>query len=202
MGRSQYKIYETHFPYFLTSTIADGIPLLSDPEIAQFILDGLVYMQKSRNVEIYAYVIMENHIHFIARDEELIQTIQNFKSFTAHQIVDFLQERNRYRILKQLKRAKLRHKSQSHYQIWQEGYHPKQMTTPEMMIQKIEYIHDNPVNRGYVDVPEHWRYSSMRNYMGLEALIPVTLFRDEGSRSFRSAFQSRSFGMSNFFIDL
>jgi REP element-mobilizing transposase RayT len=176
MGRSQYKIYETHFPYFLTSTIADSIPLFSDPEIAQLILDGLVYMQTSRDVEIYAYVLMENHIHFIARDEELIQTIQNFKSFTAHQIVAFLNNRNRYRILQQLKRAKLRHKSQSKYQVWQEGYHPKQINTHEMMIQKIEYIHNNPVKRGYVDFPEQWRYSSARNYLDSQALIPVTLY--------------------------
>lgn len=51
-------------------------------------------MQESRNVEIYAYVVMENHMHFIARDEELVHTIQNFKSFTAHQILDFLKNRN------------------------------------------------------------------------------------------------------------
>lgn len=176
MGRSQYKIYETHFPYFLTSTIVDEIPLFSDPEIAQFVLNGLEYMQESKNVEVYAFVLMENHVHLIARDEELIQTIQNFKSFTAHQIIDFLKNRNRYRMLQQLKRGKLRHKNQSHYQIWQEGYHPKQITTPEMMIQKIEYIHDNPVKRGYVDVPEHWRYSSARNYLDKESLIAITLY--------------------------
>ena len=44
-----------------------------------------------------------------------------------------------------------------------------------MMEQKLEYIHENPVKRGYVDRPEHWRYSSMRNYLGLEGLIPVEI---------------------------
>ena len=33
-----------------------------------------------------------------------------------------------------------------------------------MLRQKIVYIHNNPVRRGYVDAPEHWRYSSARNY--------------------------------------
>jgi hypothetical protein len=43
-----------------------------------------------------------------------------------------------------------------------------------MMVQKIdEYIHNNPVKRGYVDKPEHWRYSSARNYAGLEGLITI-----------------------------
>ena len=41
------------------------------------------------------------------------------------------------------------------------------------MKQKIEYIHHNPVERGYVDKAEHWRYSSARNYAGEEGLIEV-----------------------------
>ena len=42
-----------------------------------------------------------------------------------------------------------------------------------MLVQKLEYIHGNPVRRGYVDDPVHWRYSSARNYAGLEGLIEV-----------------------------
>ncbi|MEJ2304415.1 MAG: hypothetical protein P8Y14_23050 [Anaerolineales bacterium] len=43
-----------------------------------------------------------------------------------------------------------------------------------MMHQKIEYIHHNPVRRGYVDESEHWRYSSARNYAGMVGLLEVT----------------------------
>jgi hypothetical protein len=42
-----------------------------------------------------------------------------------------------------------------------------------MMRQKLEYIHNNPVKRGYVDDPKHWRYSSARNYAGTPGLIEV-----------------------------
>jgi hypothetical protein len=45
----------------------------------------------------------------------------------------------------------------------------------EMMVQKIEYIHANPVKRGYVDTPEHWRYSSARNYLGGIGLLDVCM---------------------------
>ena len=44
----------------------------------------------------------------------------------------------------------------------------------EMMRQKLDYIHLNPVKRGFVDDPAHWRYSSARNYAGQEGVIPVT----------------------------
>ncbi|MGZ8182658.1 MAG: hypothetical protein ACXWT1_11900 [Methylobacter sp.] len=41
------------------------------------------------------------------------------------------------------------------------------------MRQKLDYIHQNPVKRGYVDQSEHWRYSSARNYAGQAGLIEV-----------------------------
>jgi len=49
------------------------------------------------------------------------------------------------------------------YQIWQEGYKPKLIQTDVMMINKINYIHNNPVKRGYIDEAIHWRYSSARD---------------------------------------
>jgi len=42
-----------------------------------------------------------------------------------------------------------------------------------MMKQKLEYIHNNPVERGYVDDPLHWRYSRARNYAGQPGLVDV-----------------------------
>lgn len=176
MSRSRYKIYETEYPYFITSSIVDGIPLFANPELVQIVLEGLQFLQESRDVKLYAYVIMENHLHFIARDDDLQKLVKNFKSFTARQIISFLKSGNYYRLLRQIKRAKLKHKNQSEYQVWQEGFHPKQLTTPDMMVQKLEYIHNNPVKRGYVDKPEHWRYSSARNYLEMEFLIPVMLY--------------------------
>ncbi|WP_340103608.1 REP-associated tyrosine transposase [Rhodohalobacter sp. 8-1] len=176
MSRSRYIIHETEYPYFLTSSIVDGLPLFANPEIAQIVLEGFLFLQKSRDVELYGYVIMENHIHFIAKGDDLSKKLKNFKSFSARQIINFLEFGNFHRLLKQLKRAKLKHKTQSKYQVWQEGVHAKQITTLEMMVQKLDYIHENPVKRGYVDFPEHWRYSSARNYLGLKALLPVTLY--------------------------
>ena len=48
-------------------------------------------------------------------------------------------------------------------QVWQEGFHPKLITSEKMLLQKIEYIHNNPVKRGIVSLPEHWMFSSARN---------------------------------------
>jgi hypothetical protein len=68
---------------------------------------------------------------------------------------------------------KLQHKRDRPYQFWQEGVHPERIYDAGMMKQKIDYIHYNPVKRGYVEEPEHWRYSSARDYAGRLGLLPV-----------------------------
>jgi len=45
-----------------------------------------------------------------------------------------------------------------------------------MMISKINYIHQNPVKRGYVDDATHWRYNSARDYEGMKGLVEVERF--------------------------
>lgn len=55
-------------------------------------------------------------------------------------------------------------------------HNPEELCSDALMGQKIEYIHNNPVRRGYVDKPEDWRYFSARNYAGLPSVSPVDGF--------------------------
>jgi REP-associated tyrosine transposase len=50
------------------------------------------------------------------------------------------------------------------YKIWQTGSHPISIESDKFFHQKLNYIHENPVRKGYVDKPEYWIYSSARNY--------------------------------------
>ena len=102
--------------------------------------------------------------------------MRSFKSFTAKEILKLLQKENAITILEQLTFYKKAHKTTATYQIWQEGIQPKLMQTDAMMISKINYIHENPVKRGYVDEASHWRYSSARDYEGLLGLIEIEKF--------------------------
>jgi hypothetical protein len=77
-------------------------------------------------------------------------------------------------VLQQLSYAKQRHKVDRGYQLWQEGNQPVLISSEDLMRQKLEYMHTNPVRRGYVNDPTEWRYSSARNYAGGEGLMQVT----------------------------
>jgi putative transposase len=61
----------------------------------------------------------------------------------------------------------------STFQVWEEGSHPQRIEHEDVMRQKLDYLHYNPVKRGYVDRPEHWRWSSARDYLGQPGLIEV-----------------------------
>ena len=72
-----------------------------------------------------------------------------------------------------LRFAKRAHKRDREYRFRQEGAHAEMIFSETVMRENLDYIHRNPVKRGYVDIPEHWRYSSARNYLGEPGLIGV-----------------------------
>jgi putative transposase len=173
MARNRYKIFDDDYPYFLTATTVDWIALFSKPELVRILLDSLIFMQKAGRMTVYAYVVMRDHIHFIASSNHLSKEVGDFKSFTARKIIDHLKTQKEKALLKQLSEGKLSFKTDRTYQLWQEGSHPEQIQSREMMIQKVEYIHFNPVRKGYVNDPVHWQYSSASNYFNGTGLISV-----------------------------
>jgi putative transposase len=161
------------YPYFLTCTIVGWLPVFTRTEAVQILFHCWNFLRKNRSFQLYGYVVMENHLHLIASAPDLANAVKSFKMFTAKTIIELLERRAAEVLLRQLRALKLRHKTQSEYQVWQEGSHPQQIANDEMMRQKLEYMHNNPVKRGYVDDPIHWRYSSARNYAGLPGLVDV-----------------------------
>ena len=173
MTRSRYRIYEDYYPYFLTCTVVGWLPVFTRPDTVQILYDSWQFLHNQGRLSLYGYVILENHLHLIASSPDLSKEIGDFKSFTARCLIDHLEANGARTLLKLLHFLKARHKTDRPYQFWQEGCHPQQIQNAEMMRQKLEYIHRNPVERGYVEEPIHWRHSSARNYAGLPGLFPV-----------------------------
>jgi REP element-mobilizing transposase RayT len=173
MARSRYRIHEAEFPYFLTCTVVGWLPVFTRPEAVQIFFDCWVFLRQNREFRLCGYVILENHLHLIASAPNLANAMKSFKMFTAGEIIALLERHGAGMLLRQLRALKLRHRTRSEHQVWQEGNHPKQIGNEEMMRQKLEYMHNNPVKRGYVDEAVHWRYSSARNYPSLPGLVDV-----------------------------
>jgi len=158
--RTRYKVNEPHQTHFITSTIVAWLPVFTTCVYCDILVRSLAYCRAHKGLEIYGWVILDNHFHAVAAAPDLTRTIADFKKFTARSILAQLEKDGCAWLLNQFAYFRLAHKSASDHQVWQEGFHPQVITSDSMMLQKLEYLHNNPVKRGLVGLPEHWKYSS------------------------------------------
>ncbi len=91
MGRSRYIITDPEQTHFMTCTIMEWLPVFTRPETVQIILDCWQYQREHQGLKLYGYVILENHLHFVAQAPRLDKCISSFKSYTARQLIDYLE---------------------------------------------------------------------------------------------------------------
>ena len=173
--RSRYKIAELNSPHFIACTTVGWLPVFTRQKYFEIIMASLTFCRQAKGLRLHAYVILDNHLHLAVSSDSLSQVIRDFKRHTAKQILAAAQQDNKLWLLKQLEFFKGGYKVESQHQVWQEGVHPQAITTEDMLRQKLDYIHYNPVKIGLVDRPEDWRYSSARNYLGQDGVLEIDL---------------------------
>lgn len=176
----KYKIRDQDKLYFVTCSVVEWIDVFTRPIYKDILLDSLRYCQKEKGLEVYGWCIMTNHIHLIigrGGESKVEQIIRDFKKYTSVQLVRAInsnrQESRKKWILWFFK--KLAEKSNKHqkYCFWQEGYHPIELSTNKIMQQKLDYIHLNPAEEGMASEPEHYLYSSARDYSEVKGLLDI-----------------------------
>ena len=173
--RSRYKFVIENGVYFITSTIVEWIPVFTCKEYFDIIIKSLKFCRESKNLKIYAFVILENHVHLVVSAENISNIIRDLKKYTARKLIDKAIDDDKNWLLNKFEFYKKKHKSNSKYQVWQEGVHPQLIENEDILRQKIEYIHNNPVLRGYVAKPEYWMYSSASNYIFNKGVLEIDM---------------------------
>ncbi len=180
-----YKFHDPDGLYFVTSTVVHWIDVFTRRQYKEIIIDSLNYCVGNKGLVVHAYVIMSNHIHIIisksSSDTSFSAIMRDFKKFTATHIIkaikENIQESRQDWILKALLITGKRNANNKNYQFWQQHNHPIQIEG-EMIDQKLEYIHYNPVKAGWVLEPQEFYYSSARNYAGLEIPLKISSIFD------------------------
>lgn len=166
----RYKVKDTDGIYFITITIIDWIDLLIRPAYKHIIIDSLMYCQHNKGLIIYAYVIMSSHLHLIAgtsKEVKLPDIIRDFKRYTSLKLIEALNEYPESRrewLLEKFSEAAGKINRVHKYKIWQNGFHPVELSDNIMIRQRLDYIHNNPVEEEIVCNPAEYRYSSAINY--------------------------------------
>ena len=175
MGKSRYYVLNSEAPHFVTCTVVKWLFLFADPRIVNILLNAIRHLQAENTLRLHGYVVMGNHLHMIVSGQDINAAIISFKKFTARQIVEYLRENGRSGMLRELSFAMRKEGGSRQHQVWQPDFHPQAIAGEDMLRQKLDYIHANPVRRGYVDDPTAWLNSSARNYAGMEGVLEVEI---------------------------
>jgi REP element-mobilizing transposase RayT len=175
-----YKIADKEGLYYLTFQVVRWIDVFTRKTYKDVIIESLKYCQKNKGLELYAYVIMSNHIHLLAKseNEKLSETIRDFKRHTSKTILEMIETGNESRkewMLNLFGFEPSKHKRNENYQFWTHENHAEHIYSIKFIAQKLQYIHNNPVRAGYVENAWDYLYSSARNYASLDAVIDVIL---------------------------
>ena len=94
----------------MTCTVLHWIPVFTRPETVTILLDSLRFLIQD-GMKLYAYIILENHLHLIAQSTQLDKDIARFKSYTAKKLLHYLDKNKVKTILEQLTFYKKAHKT-------------------------------------------------------------------------------------------
>jgi REP element-mobilizing transposase RayT len=158
-------------------TVKHWIDIFTRRDYKDIIVDSLNYCCKEKGLEIFAWVIMTNHLHLIIRAEEgylLPNILRDFKKFTSKSILKSIIENPQESRKEWLLRG---FTTKTGYQFWQVGSHPIELWNNAVIDEKLNYIHENPVRLGFVFRAEDYLYGSAVDYAGEKGLIDVFVLR-------------------------
>jgi len=176
-----YKIHDQEDLHYLTYATVGWVDVFTRPTYKDILVDSLRHCQREKGLELFAWCIMSNHVHLIARAKpgiKLQDIIRDHKKFTAKAvamaIADNPQESRREWLLTHLRKA------DGGTQLWQHDLHPIWLRRPDIIQQKLRYIHRNPVEEGLVEEPHHYMYSSARDEAGLPGMLKLESIWGDG----------------------
>jgi len=182
---TKYKFWDQDKLYFVTFATVGWVDVFTRPIYRDILIDSLKYCQLNKGLEIYTYCIMSNHIHMIIGRHgkyNLEEILRDFKKFTSVKILKLItensEESRKEWMLKIFSDAGRSNSNNRNYQFWQQQNHPIELSDNKMMDQKLEYIHNNPVQAGIVLSPEEYLFSSAKNYAGRPEVLMEVKFME------------------------
>ena len=153
-----------HHVQFFTATILKWIPLLNNDSRKQIIVDSMAFLVEKKRCDIYSFVIMPNHIHMIWKIDSLYKRVdvqRDFLKYTSQQIRFNLQDKQ----AEVLSEFEVNLKDRKH-QFWQRNPLSVDLFSREVIEQKLDYLHANPVKGKWNLVEDFvdYKYSSASFY--------------------------------------
>jgi len=166
--RRMRRIEDAGTARFLTFKCYRGLPLFRNAKIADTFTVHLAHVAAKRDVSVLCWVIMPNHVHLIVFPNDPAVTMRAFTHSLKRPFS--LSVLNRWRKLDAAILTKLRHGDE--HRFWQTGGGYDRNVVGTELLEKIRYVHANPLRWKLVNRPCDWRWSSAGAYDGLAGIGP------------------------------
>jgi REP element-mobilizing transposase RayT len=161
MRKGEFKISRTSQALYLTVVAKDRLPVFKSEMISNLTCRALDEARGSGGFLIFAYVLMPDHLHLItSQPNDCANVLRRVKGIIARRVIDYLKLNNFESSL-----AKLRHeewKRKHAHSLWQQEKNVFSIYSESVFMQKVNYIHANPVRGGLVVSGADYRWSSAR----------------------------------------
>lgn len=177
----KYKFYNKEGLYFVSFATVYWIDVFVREQYFSTITKSLEYCCKYKGMCLFAYCIMPSHLHLIFNDGDSNpgKLLKEFKIYSSKKIQNMIeenpQESRKEWLLWMMERAGKMNSNVKYRQFWQQNNQPIELWSNNVITEKLNYIHNNPVEAGFVEEVHHWKYSSAKNYAGEKGQIEVEL---------------------------
>ncbi len=175
----KYKFHNKQGLYFVSFAIVYWIDVFTRERYFSILAASIEYCRKEKGMELYAYCFMPSHVHLVFRSGNGNPSglIRDFKKHTTKKVIEAIQdnsqESRREWLLWMFEKAGKEKGNVSKYQFWQHHNKPIELWTDKVIEQKIDYIHNNPIESGFVINAIDWKYSSARNYQDDQTVLKI-----------------------------
>ena len=168
---------------YITFNTVDWVDLFIRPSYKQEIADALNYFIETKGLIVFAWCLMTNHLHLVAKAKGsagLTAFEKDFKRYTASKILEKISEETDLRrdwILQRFEHSSQTLKRIEKFQLWQSCVNPVYIEFKQLykLQERILYIHENPVRDKIVARPEDYIFSSAGDYAGNKGLVNVNV---------------------------
>ena len=166
----KYKFHNPEGIYFISFATVYWLDVFVREQYFAAFIESLGYCRRNKGLELFAFCILPSHVHLIFRDKnnDPSKLLKEIKTFTSKNlqalIIDKPQESRMEWLIWMMEKAGSKNSNVKYRQLWQQNNKPIELWSNEVIQQKIDYIHNNPVESGFVSEPNHWKYSSANNF--------------------------------------
>jgi putative transposase len=177
----KYKFHNLSGIYFISFATVNWIDVCTRQIYFDVFVDSLSYCRNKKGMDVFAYCIMPSHVHLVFRstNNDPSGLIRDLKGFTARKLLKAIkenpQESRKEWMFQLFKKAGNKNSNVTNYQFWQQHNKPIELWSEKVIQQKIDYIHNNPVESGFVTEAIEWKYSSAKNYMNKQGVIDIDI---------------------------